>query len=81
MKFGQRALERILNQVIGPVTVPRQRTRIAPQAGNVLGNCSTIHQRMIATSDLARANVPDFIDAIAGIIAGLVVLDPEDRQY
>ena len=69
MKLDQRTLERVLNQVVGAVTVPRQRARVTPQAGNVLGDRCAIHQHIIATPDLACDHVPDFIDAIAALVA------------
>src|ERR1035438_5827084 len=77
MEFGQRPLERVLHQVIGPVAIPRQGARIAPQAGDVRDDLCTLHQNIIAMPDSLRDDVPDLVEAVAGLVAGLLILGPE----
>ena len=80
MDLGQRPLERILHQVIGAVTVPRQGACITPQTGDVRRDLCAFHQRIIATPGLLRDDVPDLVDAIAGLVAGFLILCPQVQR-
>ena len=75
MKLGQRALERILYQIVGSVTIPGQSACITPQTGDVRRNLYSFHNYIAATSLLLRDDVPDLVDVVAGFVAVLLIPD------